>query len=272
MIRAALHGKLPSRLVEAEDVLTSNVFSFFKYADRTRYLKALLRLNQVSVSDEALRAAEFLFWPRYNDATEPDLVMIVGEYYILFEAKHLSDFGPESEGRKAQIERELEGGEAEALSLGKQFRFVAVTSHYNRPTLLLDHISYNGGKKLLWMNWQAVAGLLLDNLESPDDIPDREFVEDLYALLCTMRLRSFLPFYHLTVDLPTPPNTLFFSARSARYRGAFLGFKSMLGGATTVYASSGHLFYRRRFFRGLPHGVVGTTNFTLGGRRHVSKS
>lgn len=272
MIRAALHGKLPSRLVEAEDILTSNVFSFFKYADRTRYLKALLLLHQVNASDEALRTAEFLFWPRYNDATEPDLVLIVGEYYILFEAKHLSDFGPESDGRKAQIMRELEGGEAEALSLGKQFRFVAVTSHYNRPAQLLDHISHNGGEKLLWMNWQAVAGLLLDNLESPDDIPGREFVEDLYALLCTMRLRSFLPFFHLTVDLPASSNTLFFSARSARYRGAFLGFRSMLGDAPTVYAPPVHLFYNRRFFRDLPHGVIGTTHFTLGGKRNVSKS
>lgn len=173
---------------------------------------------------------------------------------------------------RLRLSESLRGGEAEALSLGKQFRFVAVTSHYNRPVQLLDRISYNGGEKLLWMNWQAVAGLLLENLESPDEIPNRDFVEDLYVLLCNMRLRSFLPFFHLTVDIPTPPNTLFFSARSARYRGAFLGFRSMLGDASSVYAPSGHLFYRRQFFRDLPHGVVGTTHFTLGGRSHVSKS
>ncbi len=271
MIRAALHGKIPSRMIESEDILTSNVFSFFKYADRQRYLKALLQLNQLDVSDEALRTAEFHFWPRYSDATEPDLVLIIGEYYILFEAKHLSDFGSESEGRKAQIERELEGGEAEALSLGKKFRFVAVTSHYNRPVQLLDHISYNGGDKLLWMNWQAVAGILLCALESCDEIPDVEFVKDLYALLCNMKLRSFLPFYHLTVDLPTPPATLFFSARSARYRGAFLGFRSMLDGTAPVESTPHYVFYRRQFFRDLPHGVVDATDFTFGGSHNVSK-
>jgi hypothetical protein len=46
----------------------------------------------------------------------------------------------------------------------------------------------------------------------------------------------------------------------------------MLGDAPTVHAPSGHLFYNRRFFGDLQHEVVGTTHFTLGGKRHVSKS
>ena len=38
MLLAALHGKLPSELSSMEDLVTSNVFGFLKYADRQRYL------------------------------------------------------------------------------------------------------------------------------------------------------------------------------------------------------------------------------------------
>ena len=34
MIIAELNGKIPSNLDGKEDILTSNVFSFFKYCDR----------------------------------------------------------------------------------------------------------------------------------------------------------------------------------------------------------------------------------------------
>jgi len=46
----------------------------------------------IVISDTDAREAEFLFWPSYEDGTEPDLVIICGDYYILFEAKLYSDF------------------------------------------------------------------------------------------------------------------------------------------------------------------------------------
>jgi hypothetical protein len=45
MLVAALNGKIPSALLKSEDILTSNVFSFSKYAERTIYLKALLAIH-----------------------------------------------------------------------------------------------------------------------------------------------------------------------------------------------------------------------------------
>jgi hypothetical protein len=42
MFIAEIKGKLSHNIEEKEDVLTSNVFSFFKYADRKAYLKPFL--------------------------------------------------------------------------------------------------------------------------------------------------------------------------------------------------------------------------------------
>ena len=115
MYAAELGGKLSSELAEAEDVLTSNVFGFFEYADRTIYLSGYLRRLGFDVSDDEARLATFDFWPRYSDGTEPDLVIRVGDLYLLFEAKYRSGFGINAEDpSQNQIRRELAEGSAEA--------------------------------------------------------------------------------------------------------------------------------------------------------------
>ncbi len=47
-----LKNKIPPSLERMEDVLTSDVFSFFKYAERTIYLKSLLKKLNIAVSDK----------------------------------------------------------------------------------------------------------------------------------------------------------------------------------------------------------------------------
>lgn len=103
MYLAELHGKLSSKfdgknnslhsIERMEDILTSNVFSFFKYSSRDIFLKEYLNSLEFQVSEKEAKEAEFRFWPNYEDGTEPDLVIIVGKYYILFEAKYYSGFG-----------------------------------------------------------------------------------------------------------------------------------------------------------------------------------
>jgi len=119
MYLAELRGKLSDRIEKKEDILTSNVFSFFKYANRKAYLKSFLQNNGYRVSVEDSQNAQFIFWPNYDDRTEPDVVLIVGEHYILVEAKYRSDFGEETEFNRAQLIREIEGGQLEAKNLGK---------------------------------------------------------------------------------------------------------------------------------------------------------
>jgi len=267
MITAALNGKIPSSLIKSEDILTSNVFSFFKYAKRTTYLKSLLALHDIYPTDEELKTAEFRFWPRYDDSTEPDVVIIVGNYYLLLEAKHLSDFGAETQTRKGQVNREIEGGMNEAHSLEKKFLFIAITSHYNKPTMTLNQFCYGDNAIIHWMNWQAVARLLLDILEKDSFIPDRPFAEDLYNLLDRMKLRSFLPFQRIYAEIAAPPEHIFFSARSAQFRGDFIGFEKALGNGVNITATTKRLFYQHQYFKGISRNLDVNEEFSLGGKR-----
>jgi hypothetical protein len=272
MLLAALNGKVPSILIKSEDILTSNVFSFFKYSKRTTYLKSLLAFHAIYPTDTELKTAEFRFWPRYDDSTEPDVVIIVGNYYLLFEAKHLSDFGAETDTRKGQVNREIEGGMNEAHSLEKEFFFITITSHYNKPKMTLDQFWYGDSGTIRWMNWQAVARLLLDILEKDSVIPDRSFAEDLYNLLDKMKLRSFLPFQRINAEIAVPPDHIFFSARSAQFRGDFIGFKKALGNEMNITAPTKWLFYQHEYFKGFSWNLDLNEEFSLGGNIDDSES
>ena len=57
MYLAELRGKLSSSQERSEDILTSNVFCFFKYAERSVYLKRFLSLVGVGLTDEELERA-----------------------------------------------------------------------------------------------------------------------------------------------------------------------------------------------------------------------
>lgn len=256
MIQAALRGKIPSKLEESEDILTSNVFSFFKYASRGVYLAGFLRGLGISAKPAEIEGAEFRFWPRYDDHTEPDLVLLVGDYYLLFEAKHLSSFGEATPERKGQIHRELEGGENEATSLGKNFRYIAITSHYNKPIQLFQDVPADRHQVLTWTNWQFVAKFLLEILERETSPPDISFATDLYNLLDKKKLRSFLSFDRLVSSVAPPQQTLFFSAKTARFRGAFIGFTSALENSIHLSPVPRRLFYQRYFFHKLPNYTV----------------
>ena len=161
MYLAELHGKLSKSVEHQEDILTSNVFSFFKYSRREFFLKNYLKgLLGIQFTVDELKNAEFIFWSTYNDNTEPDLIIIVGKYYLLFEAKYHSDFGKESQTKKNQISREIEGGCLEARRLNKKFIYVAITadSIYRKekfpPSLL------NIPEIFIWTNWQAISSLI----------------------------------------------------------------------------------------------------------------
>jgi hypothetical protein len=61
MYLAELHGKLRHDQENQEDILTSNVFSFFKYADRKIFLFSFLRMLDLSITQEQAQNAEFRF-------------------------------------------------------------------------------------------------------------------------------------------------------------------------------------------------------------------
>jgi len=69
MYIAELHGKLSQRIERMEDILTSNVFSFFKYSTPKIFLKGYLKKLGFDVSDQEATEAEFIFWPRFEENT-----------------------------------------------------------------------------------------------------------------------------------------------------------------------------------------------------------
>ena len=228
MYLAELHGKLPPRIERMEDILTSNIFSFFKYSTREIFLKGYLSRLAFDISNQEANEAEFIFWPRFEENTEPDLVLIVGDYYLLIEAKYFSGFAEETKKSKAQLLREIEGGKLEAKNYGKNFRLIAITAdHYYKENkfkiIPLDFIPY-----FKWTNWQSVSSFLYDILESSRDIKkqDNDFTLDLYNLLDKKNLRDFqgLNILFNISDCLKSYKSVFFEARTAKFRGDFIGF------------------------------------------------
>lgn len=249
MYLAEIHGKLSDENVNREDILTSNVFSFFKYANREIFLLPFLQMLDLEVSSYDAHQAEFIFWPYYSDGTQPDLVILVGRYYLLFEAKLHSSFSPETASKKHQLVREIEGGAMEAESIGKEFRIIAVTADYSRPNSLAE-VPLEYRDQLIWINWQRTALLIYDILEHTTEIPSemRLFATDLYNLLVKKNLRNFegTSVLSKTRALRDHGDTIFFEAKTATYRGDFIGFLSAFENVSELVPIADRLFYSGR--------------------------
>ena len=159
MYLAELHGKLSSKLQNMEDILTSNVFSFFKYTNRTIFLNRFMKRLGFVFTEIELQTAEFIFWPSLDDQTEPDLVLVIGTKYIMVEAKYFAGFEPETRSRKAQLIREIEGGLREAENMNLDFYLVAITADYTYRKERLKLIQDRCGFEFNWINWQAALKL-----------------------------------------------------------------------------------------------------------------
>lgn len=242
MYIAELKGKLPSDTRKSEDVLTSNVFSFFNYSKRTFYLKALMEKLNINVSDKDLNEAEFIFWPTYKDNTEPDVVLIIGRHYVLFEAKYFSDFGKETPTAETQLIREEREGNEEACNLGKKFILVAVTADYCfKPEKFETIPDYK--KKYKWFNWQTVTELLLRLNEIESNLPNKRFATDLLRLLEFKELRPFNELIYNEVDKVS--DNIFLNPKTIIHRGKFIGFQKMLDSAPNISYGSENIFFKK---------------------------
>ena len=254
MYQAELRGKLSSRIERMEDILTSNVFSFFKYATREIFLKGYLAELGFVVSDQEASEAEFIFWPRFEENTEPDLVIIVGDYYLLIEAKYFSEFGGETEKSEAQLIREINGGKLDAKNYNKTFKLIAITADHYYKENRFDVIPSEFRAHFKWTNWQSVAAFLKNILQTRAGIRQQEhhFALDLYSLLDKKNLRGFqgLDILQDTIPHLKPYESLFFEAKTAKFRGAFIGFRESLLFDKKIAPVKGTIFLNgeRRFF------------------------
>ena len=246
MYLAELHGKLSSKIERMEDVLTSNVFSFFKYSDREVFLKGYLDTLGYGVSEEEAKAAEFIFWHRFEDNTEPDLVIKVGRYYLLFEAKYFSGFAEGSEVTDAQLLREIAGGQFEADLSSREFKLIAITADSYYKDFKFRVIPCDYRPKFQWTNWQRVAQFIDGTLETNMNLRGEEidFATDLSKLLDKKNLRGFYGWespVEVNIPLRICPS-VFFEARTARFRGSFLGFPQSMWSDGEMTASRKTIF------------------------------
>ncbi len=248
MYQAEIHSKLPSHIAELEDVLTSDVFSFFKYADRSIFLKRYLHKLGFYFSDSELNSAEFLFWPRFDDNTEPDLVLLVGDYYLLIEAKFKSGFDKGTDKIKPQLIREIEGGLLESKNYRKKFKLIAITKdHYYRQEKF-SVIPKKYESVFMWTNWQEISTFLLSTLENEKlSYRDVLLAQDLYNTLDKKNLRSFRSITDIYQEIK-PINSydsLFLKANTTKYRGAFIGFSKTLLSTKKIVPFKDELFKKR---------------------------
>ncbi len=250
MYLAEIRGKLSSLIEKKEDVLTSNVFSFFKYADRAVFLKGYLHELGVDISKHEAKQAIFEFWPQYQDGTEPDVVIQTNNYYLLLEAKYFSDFGKETPKTKAQLTREVENGKREANNQGKLFKLIAITADsYERPERL-DSLPKGLIPFCKWTNWQTVAKYLKQVLENQQGmrLEDKIFASDLYELLDKKNLRSFIGLSEsLFINKALKAQSrIFFDAKMAKFRGDFIGFDESLSAIKPLMILPNYIFLNRR--------------------------
>jgi len=250
MYLAELHGKVSPKLERMEDVLTSNVFSFFKYSAREVFLKGYLEMLGFDVSEQEAAEAEFLFWPRFDDNTEPDLVIKVGKYYLLFEAKYFSGFDEGTAVTDAQLLREIRGGQLEANDSDYEFNLIAITADAYYKEEKFEVIPQGVRPKFKWTNWQAVTLLIEGILETNENLRGEAiaFADDLSSLLDKKNLRGFHgwgdPFV-VNASLTSRPS-VFFEARTARFRGDFLGFPQSLSSDEELVPIGNTVFLNRQ--------------------------
>jgi len=254
MYLAELRGKLSSRVERMEDVLTSNVFSFFKYSSRTIFLKRYLNNLGFKVSDQDAEKAEFKFWPVFEDGTEPDLVIMAGKYYLLIETKYFSEFSEGTKKDEHQLLREINNGKLEAKNYDKEFKLIAITADYYYKKDKFVVIPQKFRSHFKWTNWQSVSSFLDNILSSNPNIKgsERDFCLDLYNLLDKKHLRSF---QNITYNGPSLEDygSIFFNAKTAKLRGDFIGFIESLSLAERLKPIGKAVFFSstKRIFKSL---------------------
>jgi len=256
MYLAEIRGKLSRRMEGSEDILTSNVFSFFKYVDRQLFLRRFLDTLDIHVSGGDAENAEFLFWPKYTDRTEPDLVIIVGKYYLLIEAKLHSKFAMDDDNERSQLIREIRNGRYEASNLAKEFYLIALTADYYYKAEQFEHITEELLKeelplaKFLWINWQQITHFLLETMEQAKlHSISQLFCQDLCELLEGKNLHSFRDFKGVLSSESAIDyfQRIFFAYETAALRGDFIGFQNTLS-----YLERLEKVPQRAFFKGHP--------------------
>lgn len=235
MTVAELHGKIP-KLEGREDLLTSDVFSAFRYLPVNLGLIPFLRkaihaqtAQPIPNLFEDCLAADYIFWPKTTHyKREPDILLLITRktkppIAIIIEAKYYSG---RHDANREQAEKELQALQGDQLAeqyvdlmknemdLNKQqkqmlheadHRFLLfVTAHDAPPREITDDsinklvMQHYKGDQLYWTNWQAAFDVANETLATQILADEQRYIlEDLRDLL----LRKGLKGFHLPAKL-----------------------------------------------------------------------
>lgn len=222
MLIAELEGKIPSKLKNSEDLLTSSVFGILKYLSSPHYLQSILQSSfnasgtNLTFNNE-FTLCKYVFWPRLN-TSEPDLLLHLtdtngSEYIICIEAKYYSgksseeDTSIEIENRnnsqRDQLAREVEDIHtnfcinllnANKDKLQKQL-LIYLTNDSVFPFESIEksqqHIQINSSKlDIYWLSWSNIY-LTLKNIHDYKTTQDALLLDDLKRFLEHKGLGTF---------------------------------------------------------------------------------
>jgi len=223
MTVAELHGKLKP-CESMEDLLTSDVFSAFKYCHPKEALIPFLELaicfdphiNQPPVFSDVL-SAHYVFWPRSSSWKEPDLIIILkttdgSNIALNVEAKYMSGKHNAEVDDKESVEPDhLSGDQLVAqytdlknsaftdevlireLRLAQRKYLFYVTAHYVPPLHDIEETKESLSKspfggdvdKFFWLSWRSAWSVC--ELRKGRQIP---VLEDLRYLLEKKNLKQ----------------------------------------------------------------------------------
>jgi hypothetical protein len=221
MTIAEIHGKLSSSgsniSDRLEDLLTSDVFSTFKYFSSNELLIHFLRKSinikgeELSLPDNILKS-EYIFWPRFEHC-EPDLLLKLYfpsklTYLVLIEAKYLS--GKSSEYKP---DEGLEISEIPSDQLAKEYfdllkydssskaKLIYLTAHRSIPKKSIEDSLDELGKTMqidsdnivYWNTWYNIIPVIA-NIDVVTN-KDKYLLEDLELLMEKKRLVFFNGFH-----------------------------------------------------------------------------
>ncbi len=152
MIYAEIKSKIPE-VKYREDVLTSNVFTFFKVLPENYLLKLICNIVNQNVSKllKNRRIIEFSLWKKFSNLKEPEIyIKFEPEYHVFIEVKYCS---PES--GDSQLKDYLD------IFSTSNKHLIYLTADRTEPVWTTQKEAYKG-LPISWINWYKFKSVIED--------------------------------------------------------------------------------------------------------------
>ncbi|MER2006248.1 MAG: hypothetical protein ABS939_02250 [Psychrobacillus sp.] len=185
MLKAIIHGKLPSSVWNSEDVVTSSILGGFQYLSDSEYIVNAL-CSSIDIDGNSLyfpipiKIISYIFWPTLQQC-EPDVVLVLTDFndeihIVGIEAKYMSSKSSEEDEtvdveqreswQRDQLSRELEdlNNSNSLKKLGIDVnkiisnQLIYLTNHTVYPEKDIESgLKYSQAplSKLYWMSWAS---------------------------------------------------------------------------------------------------------------------